>query len=59
MNGQMNRYKESLKNTPKPVMPSQLSKMHINLKGLIRYAKEKNISPVALSDLEKNKFISF
>ena len=57
MNGQVNRYKQSLKNTPKPVMPSQLSKTHIDLKGLMAYAKTKNKAPVDLPDKEKEMFI--
>ena len=57
MNGQMKRYKQSLRNTPKPVMPSQLSKTHIDLKGLMAYAKAKKKSPVDLTDQEKKMFI--
>ncbi|MCR5063455.1 MAG: hypothetical protein K6A89_09245 [Treponema sp.] len=58
MNGLMSRYKESLKKTPKPVMPSKILKTHIDLKGLISYAKSKNVSPYDLSDQEKERFIS-
>ena len=47
MNGQMNKYKESLKNTPKPVMPSEILNINIDLKELIVYAKSKNISPAS------------
>lgn len=43
MNGLMNKYKESLKNTPKPVLMSSLPKIKIDLSGLIKYAKSKNI----------------
>ena len=57
MNGLMNKYKESLKNTSKPVMPSQLLNTRIDLKGLLSYAKAKNISPINLSEQEKKKFI--
>ena len=57
MNGLMNRYKESLKNTPKPVMPSQISIKKIDLSGLLKYAKSKNVSPAKLSESEKAKFI--
>ena len=57
MNGLMNKYKESLKNTSKPVMPSELLKTRIDLKGLMSYAKSKNISPVDLSEQEKKNFI--
>ena len=58
MNGQMNRYKNSLKNTPKPVMPSQLKKVKIDLKGLMEYAREKNVSPAELTEKDKSKYIS-
>ncbi len=56
MNGLMNRYRESLKNTPKPIMPSQILKTHIDLKGLMSYAKSKNVSPADLSEAEKKRF---
>ena len=58
MNGLMNRYKESLKNTPKPIMPSQIANNKIDLKGLMAYAKSKNMSPASLSESEKQKFIT-
>lgn len=58
MNGQMSRYKESLKNTPKPVMPSQFAGTRIDLKGLLAYAKSKSISPADLSEQEKERFVS-
>ncbi len=57
MNGQMNRYKKSLKNTPKPVLPSELDQKKIDLKGLLSYAKSKNTSPAKLTEAEKGKFI--
>ena len=57
MNGLMNRYKESLAHTPKPILPSQISDTCIDLKGLLRYAKSKNISPANLSEKEKEQFI--
>jgi hypothetical protein len=53
----MNKYKESLKNTPKPVMPSEILNINIDLKELIAYAKAKNISPADLSEQEKQFFI--
>ena len=40
MNGQMKKYKESLKETPEPIMLSQIEKT-MDLRGLIKYAKEK------------------
>ncbi len=57
MNGLMSKYKKSLLNTPKPVVPSELAKIKIDLKGLLAYAKEKKISPAELSDKEKARFI--
>ena len=57
MNGLMNKYKESLKNTPKPVMPSEVPKIKIELKELLAYSKLKNVSPIDLTDDEKEKFI--
>ena len=43
MNGLMQRYKESLKNTPKLVMPSQIQNGKNDLKWLMSYAKSKNV----------------
>ncbi|MCR4952696.1 MAG: hypothetical protein K6A43_01360 [Treponema sp.] len=57
MNGLMNRYKKSLENTPKPIMPSQIKGTKLDLKGLMEYAKSKNISPAKLSDAEKKQFL--
>ena len=39
--GLMQRYKESLKNTPGPVRLQDLSPMVIDYRGLLAYAKEK------------------
>ena len=58
MNGQMNKYKESLKKTPKPILPSKLINTRIDLKGLLAYAKNKHISPADLTEEEKKQFIS-
>lgn len=57
MNGLMQRYKESLKNTPKPIMPSQIINKKIDLKGLMSYAKSRNVSPASLSEQEKKSFV--
>lgn len=57
MNGQMMNYKkylESLKHTPEPQEPL---KIQIDYKGLVAYAKEKNILPGELSEQEKAQFI--
>ena len=61
MNGQMlnsNRYENSLKRMQKPIMPSQLPKIKMDLAGLSRYAKEKGVSLYQLTEDEKNKYIS-
>ncbi len=42
----------------KPIMPSQLPKIKIDLAGLSRYAKEKGVSLYQLTEDEKNKYIS-
>ena len=57
MNGLMSRYKNSLKNTPKPILPSKLQKTRLDLKGLMAYAKNQNVSPADLSEREKQQFI--
>ena len=53
----MSRYRKSLANTPKPIMPSQLTNAKIDLKGLLAYAKAKNVSPASLTEAEKKRFI--
>ena len=57
MNGLMSRYRESLANTPKPIMPSQLANTKLDLKGLLAYAKAKNVSPASLTEAEKKRFV--
>lgn len=57
MYGQMKRYKESLKNTPDPIMPSQLPQMNLDLRGLMNYAKSIGKKVVDLTDAEKRMFI--
>ena len=56
MNGQMKKYKESLKNTPEPILLSQIDKK-MDLRGLMKYAKEKGVKVVQLSQQEKAVFI--
>ena len=56
MNGQMKKYKESLKNTPEPILLSQIDKK-MDLRGLMKYAKEKGVKVVQLSQQEKAAFI--
>lgn len=56
MNGQMKRYSESLKNMSEPVLLSQISKT-MDLRGLMRYAKEKGKKVAQLTEEEKLAFV--
>ena len=40
MYGQMKKYKDSIKNTPGPIMPSQIPEMYLDLRGLMEYANK-------------------
>ncbi|MBF1007174.1 MAG: hypothetical protein HXK79_08645 [Lachnospiraceae bacterium] len=57
MSGQMKKYKESLEDTPNPILLSQISKK-IDLRGIMNYAKKKGIKVSQLSESEKLKFIT-
>ena len=57
MNGQMRRYKESVAATPDPILLSQCPKIKMDLPGLMKYAKEKGVRVVDLSEKEKQAFI--
>ena len=57
MNGLMNRYKESLKNTPDYTPLKQAPQIKMDLSGLLKYAKKKGVQPVQLSEAEKKKFV--
>lgn len=57
MYGQMKRYKESLKNTSVPVMPSQIPQMNLDLRGLMTYAKNTGKKVANLTDDEKKMFL--
>lgn len=60
MNGRMQnskRYETSLKNMPKPVQPSQLPKVKMDLAGLSRYAKKKGVSLSQLTEEEKRRYL--
>ena len=57
MNGLMQKYKESLKNTPGPVRLQDLPPMVIDYRGLLAYAKEKGVQPGFLSEKEKMAFV--
>ena len=59
MNGQMmnyNRYLESLKNTPEPILLSQMP-VKMNLKKVADYAKEKGVGISTLSKEELKQFL--
>ena len=56
-NGLMQKYKESLKNTPGPVRLQDLPPMVIDYRGLLAYAKKKGVQPGMLSEEEKKTFI--
>ena len=59
MNGQMmnyNRYLESLKNTPEPILLSQMP-VKMNLKKVADYAKEKGVKISSLSKEELKQFL--
>ena len=55
--GLMQKYKESLKNTPGPVRLQDLPPMVIDYRGLLAYAKKKGVQPGMLSEEEKKTFI--
>ena len=53
----MQKYKESLKNTPGPIRLQDLPPMVIDYRGLLAYAKKKGVQPGMLSDEEKRSFV--
>ena len=57
MSGLMQKYEESLKNTPGPVRLADLPPMVIDYRGLLAYAKEKGVQPGMLSKKEKMTFV--
>lgn len=58
MSGLMQRYNESLKNTGKPIILSELPPMKIDYKAMTEYARSKGTRPSKLSEQEKNLFVS-
>ena len=56
MTGQMKRYRESLKETPEPILLSQIQ-TKMDLRGLMKYAKEKGKKGMELSEEERRSFI--
>lgn len=57
MSGLMQNYRESLANTPGPILLKDIPKMVIDYRGLIKYAREKGVQPAMLSEKEKQKFV--
>ena len=56
MTGQMKRYRESLKETPEPILLCQIQ-TKMDLRGLMKYAKEKGKKVMELSEEERRSFI--
>ena len=56
MSGQMRRYKESLAKTPAPILLSQI-KQKMDLRGLMKYAKEKGVKVEQLTNEERMSFV--
>lgn len=40
MNRQMKKYKESFSGTPESIMPSQASKVKLDMRGLVKFDEE-------------------
>lgn len=57
MYGQMKRYRESLATMPEPILLSQCPQMKLDIRGLMKYAKEKGKKVVELTEAEKKQFI--
>lgn len=56
MNEQMKKYNQSLKNTPSPILLSQMTKK-VKIQDLITYAKKKGVKVADLSEEEKMSFL--
>lgn len=56
MTGQMTKYKESLKHMSEPIMLSQIQRK-VDLRGLMKYAKEKGVKVTQLTNEEKDRFL--
>ena len=57
MTGQMKKYRESLKNTPEPILLSQIQQK-MDLRGLMAYAKERGMKVAELSEQERMSFVT-
>lgn len=56
MNGQMRRYRESLKGMSEPILLSQMKKT-MDLRGLMKYAKKKGVKVAQLTEKERMSFM--
>ncbi len=56
MNGQMKKYKESLKSMPHPILLSQMTKT-MDLRGLLKYAQDKGVKVSELTEKERMSFV--
>lgn len=56
MNGQMTRYRKSLEQMSDPIMPGQIDQK-VDLKGIMQYAKKKDVKVIQLTDKEKKQFL--
>ena len=56
MTGQMKKYRESLKKASDPILLSQIQEK-MDLRGLMAYAKEKNMKVSELSEQERMSFV--
>ena len=54
----MEKYVQSLINTPGPILPSRQPQIKMNLRGLMEYAKSVGKKVSELTEEEKNRFIS-
>ena len=52
------RYYEQLENMDGPVLPSELPRVKIDIRGALAYAKEKGVEVASLSDEEKKLFMA-
>lgn len=57
MNGQMSKYRESLRHTGEPVPLSRCPQIKMDLSGMLKYAKKKGVQPFELSEAEKKNFV--
>lgn len=57
MNGQMERYRASLAETPGPISLNDCPQVKMDLRGIMAYAREKGVRPADLSHDEKVRFL--